>query len=232
MRIFCLQHVRFEGPGCIERWAADNNYSFTLVKLFENEPFPDVGILDMLVVMGGPMSVSDDGEFSWLKREKQFIRQVVDADKPVVGICLGAQLIAIALGAGVYQNKVQEIGWFPVKICSEAKTNPLLHGFPEEITVFHWHGDTFDIPQGAERLFRSEVTPNQAFLYNQKVLGLQFHFEVDSPTLQIMSEFGMNDLKKGDFVQDKQTILNTTQFMEQNNRLIEMMLDRIKMINC
>jgi len=176
--IAVIMHVPFEGLGCIEQWITKNNHSVTYIRLYEKHELPDMNAIDWLIVMGGPMGVYDEAIYPWLSEEKTFIKQAIEAGKTVLGICLGSQLIAEVLGAKVYPNKQKEIGWFDVALSERAKTDSLFAGFEDKFPVFHWHGDTFDLPEGSKHLISSEVCKNQAFLYNDKVLGLQFHFEV------------------------------------------------------
>ena len=183
MRLHYLQHVPFEGPGIIEEWAKARGAVISVSQLFNNDPLPDPEHFDWLVVMGGPMGIYDHDEHPWLVAEKQFIRQAVNADKTVLGICLGAQLIADVLGAEVYPGPQKEIGWFPVR--REAGAPDLL---PEELTVFHWHGDTFDLPAGAIPLALSTTCRNQGFIYNDRVVALQFHMETTPESMEALIE--------------------------------------------
>lgn len=174
MRITCLQHVPFEGPGNIAAWAAEHGHSFGIVRLFEGQQLPDPDSFDLLVVMGGPMSVHDEAEFSWLVPEKRLVAECVKRGKFVLGVCLGSQLLAEVLGSQVYKNRVKEIGWFPIRLQADAGC---LTGLPAEIEVLHWHGETYELPPGCRLLASSEGCTVQAFEHPSG-LGLQFHFEV------------------------------------------------------
>lgn len=175
MRAHYFQHVPFEGLGSIEPSLKRAGYEITSTRFFEKPDLPELRTIDFLVVMGGPMSVNDEDRFPWLSLEKQFIWDAIAKSKPVLGICLGAQLIANALGAGVYPNKAKEIGWFPIYgIKSSSKS---VFEFPDSIKVFHWHGETFDLPSGATHLAKSDACEHQAFQVGRSVLGLQFHLE-------------------------------------------------------
>lgn len=174
MNIHYLQHVPFEGLGSIGSWKPANLSVITRTRFFEKADLPPIDAVDFLIVMGGPMSVNDQAEFPWLIPEKHFIRGCIEAGKPVLGICLGAQLIASALGARVYPNHTKEIGWFPVYA---EPTSGSTFPFPAALDVFHWHGETFDLPNGAIRLARSAACENQAFQFGRGVIGLQFHLE-------------------------------------------------------
>ena len=139
MRAHYLQHVPFEGLGSIESWLQTAGYTITSSQLYQSDDLPNPQDIDMLIVMGGPMSINDEQDYPWLVTEKRFIKQVIDLGKPVLGICLGAQLIASVLGARVYPNAEKEIGWFPVNRVGTSQDSVFL--FPEEMPAFHWHGN-------------------------------------------------------------------------------------------
>ena len=205
MRAHCLQHVPFEGLGCIEPWLVAARYEIAYTRFFESAEWPEPGAVDFLVVLGGPMSVNDEGEFPWLVREKQFIRRTIEAGTPVLGICLGAQLIANVLGARVSRNREKEIGWFPVD-AMPAK-GPALFRFPPTTEVFHWHGETFDLPPGAVHLVRSAGCENQAFQLGRSTLALQFHLETTPAAARAMVEHGSAELQPARYVQSAAEIL-------------------------
>jgi GMP synthase-like glutamine amidotransferase len=202
LRIHYLQHVVYEDLGCIKLWASENGHQLTSTKFFKNYALPEHSNYDWLIILGGPMGVYQQEKYKWLPIEKEFIKQSIEQNKTVIGICLGSQLIASALKAKVYPNKEKEIGWFPINV-SEAIINPL---FNKEkcYTVFHWHGDTFDLPQNAALLASSEACANQAFIYSDKVIGLQFHLEVTINSLKRMIIFGASELTSGKYVQSIQ----------------------------
>jgi GMP synthase-like glutamine amidotransferase len=205
MRAHCLQHVPFEGLGCIEPWLVAAQYEIAYTRLFEAADLPEPGAVDLLVVLGGPMSVNDEGEFPWLVPEKRFIRRAIEAGTPVLGICLGAQLIANALGARVSRNREKEIGWFPVEAIPAEGAG--LFRFPSSAEVFHWHGETFDLPPGAVRLARSAGCENQAFQLGRSALALQFHLETTPAAARKMVEHGGAELQPARFVQSAAEIL-------------------------
>lgn len=193
MKIHWLQHVPFEGLGCIQSWLTAGRHAVTCSRLWHGDIFPDIGNIDGLIVMGGPMGIYDEQEFPWLAAEKAFIKEMIAQGKPVLGICLGAQLIADVLGSKVWKNDQKEIGFFPM-IGKHAM-------LPAQFTAFHWHGDTFDIPDGAVRLASSEATKNQAFLYNDNVLGLQFHLETTEASLMSLYENARDEITDAPFIQ-------------------------------
>lgn len=225
LKIHTLQHVAFEGLGCIEEWIITQGHSVTYTKLYEDPTFPKIEDFDWLIIMGGPMGVYDEAIYTWLEEEKLFVKNAIENGKTVIGICLGSQLIAEVLGAKVYPNKQKEIGWYPLKKTDYAKELSLLENIEEEFTVFHWHGDTFDLPTDSKRLFSSEVCLNQAFIYQEKVLGLQFHFEVTATTLQEMVNNGMAELKEDKTIQTASEILSRTEYFESNNQKMFKVLD-------
>ena len=177
MRLHCLQHVWFEDLGMINNWAVDNGLTVTRTALYDGEPLPDSNEIDWLVIMGGPMNIYQDKKYPWLMDEKRFIEQAIQRDKVVLGICLGAQLIAHVLGATVERSSFREIGWFPVKFLTHKTA--LLKNVPDQCVALHWHEDTFLMPRGAVHLARSAACLNQAFSYNHaRVIALQFHLEI------------------------------------------------------
>jgi len=207
-RLHILQHVAHEGPGAIAVAAEENGCTLTYTRLFNGDSFPALDQFDALAIMGGPMGVYDD--LPWLKAEQQFIKAVIDAGKPVLGVCLGAQLIAAVAGAQVYPHTHREIGWWPIGLTASGSNSTLLEGFPASQQVLHWHGDTFDLPEEAVLLASSEACQHQAFsLKDGRVLGLQFHFEVDEEMVQQFADFDAAVLKEGgDWVQSSDQILS------------------------
>jgi GMP synthase-like glutamine amidotransferase len=225
--IAVFMHVPFEGLGCIEQWITKNKHTVSYTQFYEEYKLPDITKIDWLIVMGGPMGVYDEAVYPWLSEEKAYIKQAIEAGKTVLGICLGSQLIAEVLGAKVYPNKQKEIGWFDVTLSETAKTHPLLAGFEDTFPVFHWHGDTFDLPIGSTHLISSDICKNQAFLYNEKTLGLQFHFEVTEETLRGMVENGIDELVENKTIQSASQILSTTDYIAANNLKMHQILDNL-----
>jgi GMP synthase-like glutamine amidotransferase len=174
MNVHVLQHVPFEDIGSMASWLSARGAAVRYTRFFEDPTLPQLKDLDLIIAMGGPMSVNEESGLPWLRPEKQFIGDAVARGVPVLGVCLGAQLIASALGSRVYRNLQKEIGWFQIE------ATPAPEGafrFPEKCTVFHWHGETFDLPSSAVRLAKSAACENQAFQIGRHVIGLQFHLE-------------------------------------------------------
>lgn len=205
MHAHILQHVAFEGPGSIGPWLENAGYDIGTTRFHENALLPEPESVDLLVVMGGPMSVNDEAELPWLAAEKRFIGEVIRLGRPVLGVCLGAQLIACALGGRVFANREREIGWFPVE--AVAHDGPALFRFPPSVEVFHWHGETFTLPAGAVRLARSAACDNQAFQFGKAVIGLQFHLETTPESARQIVEHCRDELKPAPHVQSEAEIL-------------------------
>lgn len=225
IHIHVLQHASYEGPGYIEQWADQNNYPLSKTYLFKNETLPKRTSFDLLVIMGGSMSVHDEDKFPWLVAEKEFIKACIDQKKAVVGICLGAQLIASALGADIYPNPHKEIGWF--KVSKAASHDELLEAFPESFSAFHWHGDTFNLPRGTKHLMYSEACKNQAFSYGNHVMAFQFHPEVTPALVNDFIRFGKNEIISDAFIQTETEIKNGLANSTELNMSLEKSLNRL-----
>jgi GMP synthase (glutamine-hydrolysing) len=208
MRVHYLQHEPFEGLGGLESWFLQHGARLSSTHLYRQEPLPAVEDFDWLVMMGGGMSVNDERQLPWLVAEKDFVRRAFAAEKHVLGICLGAQLIASALGARVYRNTEREIGWWPIRRDPAAAGHPLAEALPDGGDVFHWHGETFDLPAGAVRLAGSEACRNQAMAVGSHVLGLQFHLETTTESAQALIRDCAGDLRPGPYVQTADAIMD------------------------
>jgi GMP synthase-like glutamine amidotransferase len=200
MRVHVLQHAAFEDIGSMTFWLSARGAHITYTRFHQNGVLPDLHNVDFVIAMGGPMSVNDEADLPWLRDEKRFIRAAIQSGKPVLGVCLGAQLIASAMGARVYRNALKEIGWFPIE------ATPTLAGvftFPSPCNVFHWHGETFDLPPNAVRLAKSAACENQGFQIAQNVLALQFHLEVTPETVQELIRNCEQELFPAPYIQSK-----------------------------
>jgi GMP synthase-like glutamine amidotransferase len=198
MNVHVLQHVPFEGLGSIESWLAARGAVTHTTRFFDAPQLPELADLHLVIALGGPMSVNDEAELPWLTEEKRFISGAISAGKAVLGICLGAQLIASALGARVYPGPRKEIGWFDIESTSDSSE---LFQFPKTATVFHWHGETFDLPPGASRLARSAGCENQAFQIGSRVIGLQCHLETTPESAESLLVHCRSELIEGRFIQ-------------------------------
>ena len=216
-----MQHVSFEGLGSIEAVLKESSYSISVTRMFANEPFPEISDIDWLIVMGGSMGVHDDKAYPWLKTEKQFIKNVIQSGKVVLGICLGAQLIAEVMDAQVYKNKYREIGWFDINFNPNLNHTLLKDIFPKQIEVFHWHGDTFDIPEDAIPVASSEATPNQGFIFDNRVIALQFHLEMTPESAKALIDNCSNELDGSKYVQNEQEILSNYLRFTKINQLMD-----------
>lgn len=184
MRIHTIEHVPFEGPGAIAQYAGARGHVLTRTRLFIREPLPVIEEVDLFVIMGGPMSVHDEDRFQWLREEKRFLSKAVDAGARMLGICLGAQLLAEVLGGEVSPGNCREIGWFPVSLTTAGARSPLFAGFGSEFPAFHWHGETFSIPPGATWIAESSACRHQAYEAHGRIVGLQFHLETTPESME------------------------------------------------
>lgn len=191
-----IQHVDFEGPAAILEWAEQQKAKVTYTRQWLLDPLPPLDAFDFLVVMGGPMSVHDQVEFPWMESEISFVGKALHADKAVMGICLGAQIMSTALGGLVSNNPLKEIGFFPVRR-SNVLEIPWKALVPSEFTPLHWHGETFSIPSGATLLGSSKACKNQGFLWGERALGLQFHLEATTESIDMLIQHSQEELAKG-----------------------------------
>lgn len=230
MKIHVLQHSSINTLGTIEEYARTKNHLLESSRFYEIKTPPKLDSFDLLIIMGGPIGVYDYKQNPWLRNEKDFIKQVTEAGKPVLGICLGAQLLADILGSRVYENRHMEMGWFPVRETAEGKKSGFLKGLPEEITVFHWHFRTFDLPAGAIHLFESEGCKNQGFIYDSRIVALQFHSEVNEERIEsLIKRFG-NGMADGPFVQKKQEMLGQRKYLAGTKEFMFLILDKFEKI--
>lgn len=215
----------FEGLGCIGDWIQEHGHTVTATRWYETPVLPDLQDIDWLIIMGGPMGVYETEQHPWLRIEKQFIADAIQQQKKVLGVCLGAQLIAAALGARVYPNPEKEIGWFPVQFISPGSDTFPATVFPPELNVFHWHGDTFDLPSTATRFAATAACAHQAFIYKGKVVGLQFHLEVRPQDAADMAAAGAQELKPAPYIQDAATITQLSGLATAANAGMHKLLD-------
>ena len=208
MNTHCLTHVSFEDAANIGESAKLREHSLRYTHLYRNEPLPTIESFDMLAIMGGPMNIYEYDLYPWLAAEKEFIRNAIDANKKVIGVCLGAQLIADVLSGTITANAHKEIGWHLIERTEQADQLKSFSAMPKKMTVFHWHGDTFTIPHNAIRIAHSEACENQAFQYGNNVLALQFHMEYLQESIEKMLTHCGNELVKTPYIQTAEQIHN------------------------
>ena len=228
MKIHFLQHASFEGPANMAVWATARGHTLAQTSLFLSERLPETGEFDWLLIMGGPMNVYEEREFPWLPAEKRLIEQAIAKGKIVLGVCLGAQLIADVLGARVYKNAYKEIGWHPVSLTAEAKESSSFRVLPDKFVAFHWHGDTFDLPSGCTRLAKSEGCLNQAFEYGDRVVGLQFHLESSLESIQLLVQNCSEELVAGKYIQTADQILSSNGRLQELRRIQALFLGKLE----
>ena len=199
-----VQHVPFEGPGAVADWASERGVPMAVRRPDLGDPLADARDAGLLVVLGGPMSANDSGRLPWLEEEIGLLRARIDADRPTLGVCLGAQLIARAAGSAVGPG-AKEIGWFPVRRSPGSGAGGAL---PEAFTPLHWHGETFDLPDGAVRLAETDACPNQAFRLGENVAGYQFHAEATEASVRELVAHASGDISGGPFEQDASAIVD------------------------
>ncbi len=242
LRIHALFHTDYADLSFIKQWAHSQQHSITVSRSYDDDALPEPDSFDWLIVMGGPMSVHDEDKHPWLIKEKRLIKQTIDAGKTVIGICLGAQLIAHCLGAEVKRSGVREIGWLPMWLTEAGQAHPLLQDLPKQgFTVFHFHGDGFDCPKGASIIASTDAWANQGFVYQSAihkelgtwVLAWQCHFEVTKESLAKMVVNGNNSIQSGlkdypETVQLPDEILALgDKYIDENNAILAAMLNRI-----
>lgn len=227
MRIHYIQHVAFEDLGYIQEWAIENGHTLSKTLLHEGQSLPILDDFDFLVIMGGPMNIYEENVYPWLIEEKAFIKKAIDNDKIVLGICLGAQLIADVLGGLIFKNSYKEIGWFPVTLSQDGQNSPLFKGFPLDFIPFHWHGDTFDLPPACKNICYSDACENQGFTYGDRVIGLQFHLEATSKSINDIITNCSNEIVADKYIQSADQILSKMENIPKVNSLMINLLDNI-----
>ena len=230
MRIHCFQHVPFERLGTIADWAQSKGHTLTVTQFYRGDIPPALAEIDWLIILGGPMGVHEESQYSWLTAEKRFIDRAIRQGCKGLGICLGAQLLADVLGAKIFSNGHKEIGWYPVTLTKAGLSSTVFQGFPSQFVAFHWHGDTFDLPSGALRLAESAACQNQAFIYEARVVGLQFHLELKRTDVQRLIRNCGEELTESPYIQTTaQMLAQLVNFTENRERLYQL-LDRLAAI--
>jgi GMP synthase (glutamine-hydrolysing) len=208
MRIHYLIHAPFEKLGVIEEWANKKKCTLSKTHTYRGEKLPSTSEFDFLIVMGGPQSTTQVNKWPYLQDEMNLIKKAIDADKTILGICLGAQLIAGSLGAKTERSSQREIGVFPVELLPEASSDPIFSQFPEKFNVMHWHNDMPGIPKGARLLAKSAGCPRQAFSIGDKIYAFQFHLEMTPANIAEMVLHCEDELKPDVYVESKQKLLS------------------------
>lgn len=226
MTVSILKHIHFENPGYFLDIFKKLNIPVRIVELYNGDD-PSAGNPDVIVLMGGPMNIYEEDKYPFFRDEKKFIKEAIRSGKLVIGVCLGAQLIADALGAKVYPNKSQEIGWFPVK----KTTQGLMDFLPDYATVLHWHGDTFDLPHGAKCFYSSDYTDNQAFIYKNNVLAMQFHLEMTTEIIRSLSEEEENLLESKSVMSVDQIVANYSLYSWSNQKMLSNLVKYLLDVN-
>jgi GMP synthase (glutamine-hydrolysing) len=221
-----MQHVAFEDEAAIGAWAASRGHGLERTLLFEGQSPPVPEDYDWLVAMGGPMNIYEHDLFPWLAAEKKAISRCLEAEKPFLGVCLGAQLLADAAGGAVRTGLAREIGWLPVRLTREGRAADLFRDFPDEFTALHWHGDVVSLPPGAELLAVSEACPAQAFRVGRQAVGLQFHIEATPESLERLIANCAADITPGPFTHQPGQMRREARF-EAIHALLFSLLDRM-----
>jgi GMP synthase-like glutamine amidotransferase len=211
--VLVFQHDPFEDLGFFGEVLEKQGAEYRVVRLFHGEmPAEEWEHVRALIILGGPMSVDEEDGFPFLRWEKRIIRAAIDEAVPILGICLGAQLIATTLGTPVFHGPVREIGWTPISITPHGQVDSLLGYLPENATVFQWHGDGFDLPAGAIRLASSAHYGTQAFRLGKTIYGLQFHLEVTPPMIERWIEERSKDLALAPHVLPEKILADTQSY--------------------
>lgn len=217
MGVLIIKQIDVEGPGLIENVLIETKTSYKILNLEAFTHFPRVDDFSHIIILGGPMNVYEVERYPFLIWEDLLIKDAIKEGKAVLGICLGAQLIAKALGAKVFKAPVKEIGWFQVELTPLGAEDRLFSCFPKNFPVFQWHGDTFDLPQGAKLMAQSFPVPNQAFRFGKEVYGLQFHLEVTEEMVKEWLETYENEPKDVETISSsKLQILTETKIYIEN----------------
>lgn len=222
MKISCLMHVDFEGPGAIASWAKDRGYSLQIIKPYREEALPDLSEFDLLIIMGGPQSANDP--HLYLDREKDLIQRSIESQKGVLGFCLGAQLMGAALGVPSLRSPEKEVGVYSVFLTPAGQKDPLLMELPSEFPAIHWHNDMPGLPEGAIILAESAGCPRQIIRFAPKAYGFQCHLEITQPGMGELIEAIPGDLIPSPFIQPQEILLD--QDFEKIHQTLVAILDR------
>jgi len=218
-------HVPFEGPGVMAEWIEKQGHQLHYTRFYEDQKLPEASGIDMLIIMGGPMDVFDYHIHPWMGDEIEWVKEFIQSGKPILGICLGAQILAAALGEEVYPGPHREIGWYNLQFLPSLGDYKIFDALPTTRKVFHWHGDTFNIPKGATKIASSQAFPHQGFIYDQQVIALQFHLEVTPDSVQALVDNCRDELLEGPHIQSEKDILSEQNYFESNQEVLYKILD-------
>lgn len=225
LNIHYYQHVNYEGLAVVQKWCDENGHNISRTNFKNDEPIPNPDFYDALIVLGGPMSVHDETKYPWLIREKRSIDRALNDGKKVLGICLGAQLLAQSLGGTVRKSEYEEIGWHKIYLSYEAQTSKYFAGFPKEFDTFHWHGEEFSLPNNCTKIASSEICENQIFTYGDLAVGFQCHLEQNEYSIGRMLDRGESSLKQDEYVNSREEIIKNIHFAKFNNDILFKFLD-------
>lgn len=227
MKIHYLQHAPAEDIGNMRPLLLQHGHTLSATHLYDpSHGLPSVDEFDWLIIMGGAMSIYEEDTYPWLRAEKRLIKQAIQANKIILGICLGSQLVADALGAKIKRNPQLEIGWFEIRHSPEAKQTPLAEIMPTSIELFHWHGDTFEIPDGAIRIAESNACKNQGFIMGNRIVALQFHLEATPSLVNQMLQTGANELvDNSTYIQSAEKIRANSEGFVKSKTMMASLLD-------
>lgn len=222
-----VQHVPFETAAHIQVWADKRDLSLSVCHVYRGEAFPQPEQYDWLILMGGPMSANDRDRLPWLEQELAGVRLALEQDQAILGICLGAQVLAQAAGGRVVPNAQPEIGWFPVSLTDSGRDSPLFGALPSTFEAFHWHGEMCRLPSNVPALAASEACPVQAFAPAVRALGLQFHLESTRQSVADLITHCGPDLVAGPWVMSTSRMQGDELLYARSNRLMDSLLDRL-----
>jgi GMP synthase (glutamine-hydrolysing) len=222
-KITCFQHIDCEGPGSLGEILKAKGIEIQVVQPRKGETAPD-SLGDGLLILGGPMGAYEEALYTWMAGERAVIQKALEARLPILGLCLGSQLLAKAAGAQVFRGAQPEVGWAPVHLTPKGLNDPLFEGVPETFTAFHWHSDTFTLPTGSEHLAWSDLYRNQAFRIGKNAYGLQFHLEVTKEmAADWMQKYARELTHQGGVI----TPERITDHLEENIASIRKLADRV-----
>ena len=226
MRIHLMEHEPVSLSLNIMRWAEKNQHQIIPVNAAGSDPMPALRDLDRLIIAGGPQHIWEEGRHPWLGAEKEFISRAVQAGKTILGICLGAQLIAEAMGGKVFSNRFKALGWYDVSLTADGISSSIFEDVPERFTIFQWHSDRYTLPPECIRLAASPAAENQAFLStDNRILGIQFHPDFDCGTIAHMIKTLGKEYPRGPYVTERDELLQQTASMREPSWLMDKILD-------